>query len=119
MTIQVNNITDFINLIETCISNNIKDVRVFTSEETKCTTQRISKPEELKYDTSFTYVLFTPLYNAIYSDKIKAENYDTIFKDLLLFQKQCNYDFRIQRFKNISFDASKNILKVDSQLDVI
>ena len=115
MTIQVNNITDFINLIETCISNNIKDVRVFTSEETK----RISKPEELKYDTSFTYVLFTPLYNAIYSDKIKAENYDTIFKDLLLFQKQCNHDFRIQRFKNISFDASKNILKVDSQLDVI
>ena len=119
MTIQVNNITDFINLIETCISNNIKDIRLFINEENTCTTQKISKSELLRYDTSFTYVLFTPLYTAIYSDKIKAENYDTIFKNLLSFQEQCNHDFRIQRFKNISFDASKNILKVDSQLDVI
>lgn len=119
MTIQVNNITDFINLIETCISNNIKDIRMFTSEETKCANQKISKSETLRYDTSFIFVLFTPLYTAIYSDKIKTENYDTIFKNLLLFQKQCNHDFCIQRFRKISFDASKNILKVDSQLDVI
>lgn len=117
MTINVNNITDFITMITTCISNSINDIRVFISE--KDSYPSVSTIGTPKNHVKFTYVLFTPLYTAIYSDNIKSEKYDSIYKSLEICQEQCKHDFRIQVFEDITYNSNNDTLIVEKQLNVI
>lgn len=116
MTIINNNINDFCTMITTCALNKIHDNRVFISEN--------SYPEDgfgnvANNKTSFTYVLLTPLYTAIYKDKVNKDEYDKIYSILSDCQEQCNGNFRIQVFDKISFNKDTNSLVVGCETNVI
>lgn len=116
MNIICNNINDFCTMITTCIQNNIKDIRVFINEEESYPNSVITQTS-LKNNTSFTYVLLTPLYTAIYSDNIKTTEYDNVYNSLEKCQENCNHDFRIQIFDKLNF--KDNNLYIGKKLQVI
>ena len=115
MNIICNNINDFCTMITTCVSNSIKDIRVFISEHESYPS--IATPASAKDHISFTFVLFTPLYTAIYSSNVKKELYNEIYDSLEKCQEQCNHDFRIQIFVSLKF--KDNNLYISKELDVI
>lgn len=108
MNIICNNINDFCTMITTCTSNGIQDVRVF-----------ISETSSIKNTKNFTYVFFSPIYTAIYTGNEETSTYEEIYKTLEKCQEQCNHDFRIQIFDDLSFDPSKGILTIESEINVI
>ena len=117
MTINVNNINDFISMISTCVENNIKNIRVFISEkESYPNLSTIGTPKDY---INFSYVLLTPLYTAIYSENIKNIKYDEIRKTLLSYQNETNMSFRIQIFDDITYNYDNNTLSISRELDVI
>lgn len=108
MNIVCNDINDFCTMITTCTLNGIKDVRVF-----------ISETSSTENTTNFTYVLFSPLYTAIYTGDFEISEYEKIYNTLENCQEQCNHNFCIQMFKNLSFDTDKNILTIENEINVI
>lgn len=118
MYIKCEDIDVFCTMITTCSSNNIKDIRIFISEEDsyKKGLRDSSTPKDHK---KFTYVLFTPLYTAIYSDSVKDIDYENIYKTLENCQEQCNHDFRIQIFDTLSFNDEKGVLTIKNEINVI
>lgn len=116
MNIICNNINDFCTMITTCVSNNIKDIRVFISEQESYPNGPITALSS-KSNSSFTYVLFTPLYTAIYSGNIKTAEYDNIYNVLEKCQENCNHDFRIQIFDKLNFKDDN--LYIGKELQVI
>lgn len=100
MYIKCNNINDFCTMITTCALNSIDDIRVFI--------------EDSKH---LTYILFTPLYTAIYLDNVNEDKKEIIFKTLLECQENCNHSFRIQQFRYLDF--KDNCLTVEGELNVI
>lgn len=115
MNIICKNINDFCTMITTCIANGIKDIRVFISEKESYPSVAVQTTP--KSNISFTYVLFTPLYTAIYSDNIKNFEYEKVYKTLLDCQEECNCDFRIQVFDDIKL--KDNNLHIEKELNVI
>ena len=63
MLIQNHDINDFCTMITTCVFNKTKDIRLFISTS------------QINQQIKFTYVLFSPLYTAIYSDTVIEEEY--------------------------------------------
>jgi len=94
-------------MITTCIFNGIKDIRVFISES--------NINEKIK----FTYVLFTPLYTAIYNGRKNTEECKPIFNTLSQCQEQCNHKFRIQVFDKLFLDSETNRLVIGTETNVI
>ena len=115
MNIICKDINDFCTMITTCLSNGIKDVRVFISEKESYPNVFVSSTS--KDYISFTYALFTPLYTAIYSDNIKNFEYEKLYNVLTECQEQCNHDIRIQIFDDIKF--KDNNLYIGRELNVI
>lgn len=108
MIIENHNINDFCTMITTCVFNKTKDIRLFISTS------------QINQQIKFTYVLFSPLYTAIYSDTVIEEEYNRIFSILEKCQdRDCNHDFRIQCFDNLSFNLEKCILTVGKETNVI
>lgn len=118
MYIQCSNIQDFCTLITTCSANGIKDIRVFISQSDSFKNS-LRASNEVKDYKRFTYALFTPLYTAIYSNKVKDTEYQNIFKTLEDCQEQCNHDFYIQIFEKLSFNADHNYFDIEHELDSI
>ena len=108
MNIICNNINDFCTMITTCTLNGINDVRVF-----------ISETSSIKNIKNFTYAFFSPLYTAIYTGNVETSAYNEIYKNLENCQEQCNHNFRIQIFDNLSFAPDKDILTVENEINVI
>lgn len=108
MNIICNNINDFCTMITTCTLNGIKDVRVF-----------ISSTNSTENTTNFSYVLFSPLYTAIYKGISENSEYEKNYNTLKNCQEQCDHNFCIQIFKNLSFDSDKNILTIEDEINVI
>lgn len=118
MYIQCDNINDFCTMITTCSLNGINDVRLFISEEDSYK-QGLITPASIKDHKSFTYVLFTPLYTAIYNGNIINTEYEKIYKTLENCQEQCDHNFRIQIFDKLSFDYDKGYLTIGTEINVI
>lgn len=109
MYIRSNNINDFCLLIESCYRNEFQNIKIFISEH-----------EVSKDVTEFIYVLFTPLYTAIYSDTISTYEYNKIYKTLETCQNSaCEHNIYIQEFDNIEFDKDSHTLIVGKQTNVI
>ncbi len=115
MTIINNNINDFCTMITTCTANKIHDIRIFI-----CKNEIIKDGfgNIIKDKVSFTYVLLTPLYTAIYKGKVSNEEYDIIYKTLFNCQEQCKCNLEIQAFDKISFNESTNCLTVGRETNV-
>ena len=95
-------------MITTCTFNGMNDVRVF-----------ISETSSIKNTKNFTYVFFSPIYTAIYTGNEETSAYERIYKTLENCQEQCNHNFRIQIFDNLSFNPDKNILTIENEINVI
>ena len=107
MYIKVNCIADFLTMIMTCTHNGVNQVRVFIADSAN----------ESNYETNFTYVLFTPLYIAIYSGTVSDIEYDHIGKSLMSFQDSNADKFRIQVFEKII--VKNNCIDVTNETCVI
>jgi len=118
MYIKCDNINDFCTMITTCSLNNINEVRLFISE-TDSYSKGLRTASSVKDHIKFTYVFFSPIYTAIYTDNVKNSEYDKIYKSLEYCQEQCNHSFRIQVFNNLSFDFDNNCLCIDNELNII
>ncbi len=118
MYIKCSNINDFCTMITTCSLNGIKDVRLFISERDSYK-QGLITSNSIKNYKNFTYVFISPLYTAIYTGNVKNSEYEEIYKTLEDCQEQCNHDFRIQIFDNLSFDYDKGYLTVENEINVI
>ena len=116
MNIICDNINDFCTMITTCISNNVKDIRVFISSEESF--PNIFFTNSNKDNVRFTYALLTPLYTAIYSNNVKNTEYDNIYNTLDKCQENCNHDFYIQVFDKLEFQSDNN-LHIGKELNII
>lgn len=117
MVIKSTNITDFICFIHSLIHNGETSIRVMTSSKKRPPNIRI-KNEGTPY-TEFTFVIFSPLYQVVYSDKVLNDDYDKIF-DALCDYRYKNDQFRIQEFENIKLDSTTYThITVEKELKVI
>ena len=117
MNISCKSIDDFCNMISTCVVNGIKDVRIFISSDKSYPSVATINSE--KCNIKFIYVLFTPLYTAIYNGNVKSNLYDEIYKQLIECQEQSNVAFRIQVFDELSYNPESNRLTINHQSAVI
>lgn len=118
MNILCNNIDDFCSMISTCTFNGIKDVRLFISEKDTYRNGLITA-NSIKDHKKFTYIFFSPLYTAIYTDSVYLEDYNVIYNKLETCQEQCNHDFRIQVFDSLSFNFDTQLLTIGKEINVI
>ncbi len=113
MYIKNKNIDDFCTMITTCLWNGVPDVKVFHSYQEQYNDEDdIDNPED-KY-VEFIYVLFTPLYTAIYNDTVKEEEFDKIDKKFNEFQDY-NCEHKFQKYVFDELKLTDNVLYVGKE----
>ncbi len=114
MHIKVTNISDFLTFILDSLGNGEKYIRVFISD-----TETSWNFPDKKYNvkTKFTFVLFSHLYQVVYTDSVDTEEYSSILKALREYQDQFDKPFPITRFKKIKFNENLNQLLIENELN--
>lgn len=114
MYIKVTNISDFLGFILDSLGNGEKNIRVFISDKQ---THWGFANDKYNEKTKFTYVLFTHLYQVVYSDSVEDDEYTKILNSLTEYQEKFNKPFAITRFEKIKFDKDLNQLLVENELN--
>ena len=119
MILKVSNITDFLAMIADCILNNGKEIRVFMSYKPCDSNVSVLDNDDSKPFTSFTFVLFTNLYQVVYDGILPTAEFDLAKNSLLHYQDDNSELFRINKFENINVDYEKNFIEISKELGVI
>ncbi len=119
MILKVSNITDFLAMIADCILNNGKEIRVFMSYKPCDSNVSILDNDDSKPFTSFTFVLFTNLYQVVYGGILPTAEFAQAKNSLLHYQDDNAGLFRINVFEGINVDYEKNLIEISKELDVI
>ncbi|GEM_PF-5011096 len=120
MVVVVKNLVDFETMITTCIYNGESGrIRVFISDKKSSSAPGTSFGNDGRSFTKFTYVLFAPMYNVIFTNKITTPDYDDMQKRFFEFHDRNADKFRIQVFDSIKIDEEKNQITVEKELYVL
>ena len=115
MNINCKNISDFCELVRVSVGHDLKNQCVFASS--KQGYPSLAFPNTPKDHKTFTYVLFTPLYTAIYSGNIKDDLFD---KEYDLLKETCSkYEIYIHTFDKLSYNSDTNTVSLENPIDVI
>lgn len=114
MSIKVTNISDFLSFILDSLGNGEKNIRVFISDKE---THWGFNNDKYNIKTKFTFILFSSLYQVIYTDSVDGEEYSKILSSLKDYQEQFEKTFSITRFENIKFNENLNQLLIKNELN--
>lgn len=116
MFIKVNKLSDFKSFIVDLIDNGETNIRVFISSGKKSESVAFlgTKAASEKKYTDFKFVILSPIYHVVYSDKVLNKEYSEKISELESLQNELNNFFQIKEFKNIIVNEDNTHITVEN-----